>query len=181
MQPFIVVSDPRSHHRRCGLDPTAVSPAPPFSQVFAFDPSRERRVRAVAPRTQRCPRSGEAVPWGFSAADAWKMASRYTWGSCDRATRGHFCLSLPQVRLLMFLLIGGYFAIKISAVSRVSVRFSTVASPSRVKYADGPSTTPHGSDNCKEWSKRLLRTAPSSTGRGHCRVTPLSRRCRVLW
>src|ERR1700738_2668545 len=42
---FIVVSDPRSHHRRCGLDPTAVSPAPPFSQVFAFDPSRERRVR----------------------------------------------------------------------------------------------------------------------------------------
>jgi hypothetical protein len=91
----IVVSDPRSHHRRCGLDPTAVSPAPPFSQVFAFDPSRERRVRAMAPRTQRCPRSGEAVPWGFSAGDAWKMASRYTWGSCDRATRGHFCLSPP--------------------------------------------------------------------------------------
>jgi len=91
----IVVSDPRSHHRRCGLDPTAVSPAPPFSQVFAFDRSRERRGRAMAPRTQRCPRSGEAVPGGFSAADAWKMVSRYTWGSRDRATRGHFCLSLP--------------------------------------------------------------------------------------
>ena len=95
MQPFRCLSDPRSHHRRCGLDPTAVSPAPPFSQVFAFDRSRQRRVRAMAPRTQRCPRSGEAVPWGFSAADAWKMASRYTWGSCDRATRGHFCLSPP--------------------------------------------------------------------------------------
>jgi hypothetical protein len=52
-----------------------------------------------------CPRSGEAVPWGFSAADAWKMVSRYTWESCDRATRGHFCLSLPQVRLLLLLLI----------------------------------------------------------------------------
>ena len=105
MQPFHCLSDPRSHHRRCGLDPTAVSPAPPFSQVFAFDRARERCVRAMAPRTQRCPRSGEAVPWGFSAADAWKMASRYTWGSCDRTTTGHFCLSLPQVRLLMLLLI----------------------------------------------------------------------------
>lgn len=91
----IVVSDPRSHHRRCGLDRTAVSPAPPFSQVFAFDRSRDRSVRAMAPRTQRCPRSGEAVSWDFSAADAWKMVSRYTWGSCDRATRGHFCLSPP--------------------------------------------------------------------------------------
>jgi hypothetical protein len=153
---FIVVSDPRSHHRRCGLDPTAVSPAPPFSQVFAFDPSRERRVRAVAPRTQRCPRSGEAVPWGFSAADAWKMASRYTWGSCDRATRGHFCLSLPQVRLLMLLLIGGYFAIKIGAVSRVRCGSRRWICRPRVKYADGPSTTPHGPDNCKEWSNVCL-------------------------
>src|SRR5437870_7784878 len=36
---------------RCGLDPTAVSPAPPFSQVFAFDRSLERRVRAMAPWT----------------------------------------------------------------------------------------------------------------------------------
>ena len=95
MQPFHCLSDPRSHHRRCGLDPTAVSPAPPFSQVFAFDRARERCVRAMAPRTQRCPRSGEAVPWGFSAADAWKMVSRYTWGSCDRTTTGHFCLSPP--------------------------------------------------------------------------------------
>ena len=75
------------------LDPTAVSPAPPFSQVFAFDRS-QRRERAMAPR-RRVPWSGEAVPWGFSAADAWKMVSRYTWGSCDRATRGHFCLSPP--------------------------------------------------------------------------------------
>jgi hypothetical protein len=70
-----------------------------------FDRSRERRVRAMASRTQSCPRSGETVPWGFSPADAWKMASRYTWGSCDRTTTGHFCLSLPQVRLLMLLLI----------------------------------------------------------------------------
>ena len=36
-------------------------------------------------------------------------------------------------------------------------------------------------DNCKEWSKRLPRRAPSSIGRGHCRITPLSRRCQVLW
>ena len=92
-----------------------------------------------------------------------------------------FAYPLPQVRLLMLLLIGGYFARKIGAVSRVSVRFLTVDLPPRVKYADGPSTTSHGLDNCKEWSKRLLRRAPSSTGRGHCRVTPLSRRCRALW
>jgi hypothetical protein len=45
MQPLHCLFDPRSHHRRCGLDPTAVSPAPPFSQVFAFDRSRERRAR----------------------------------------------------------------------------------------------------------------------------------------
>jgi hypothetical protein len=172
MQPFIVVSDPRSHHRRCGLDPTAVSPAPPFSQVFAFDPPRERRVRAVAARQSL----------GASQLRMLGKWRRDTHGDHAIALREViFAYSLPQVRLLMLLLIGGYFAIKISAVSRVSVRFLTVASPSRVKYADGPSTTPHGSDNCKEWSKRLLRTAPSSTGRGHCRVTPLSRRCRVLW
>jgi len=92
-----------------------------------------------------------------------------------------FAYHLPQVRLLMLLLIGGYFARKIGAVSRVSVRFLTVDSPSRVKYADGPSTTSYGLDNCKEWSKRLLRRAPSSTARGHCRLTPSSRRCRALW
>jgi hypothetical protein len=92
-----------------------------------------------------------------------------------------FAYPLPQVRLLMLLLIGGYFARKIGAVSRVSVRFLTVDSPSRVKYADGPSTTSYGLDNCKEWSKRLLRRAPSSTARGHCRLTPSSRRCRALW
>ena len=45
----IVVSDPRSHHRRCGVDPTTVSPAPPLSPSslrnlgYAFDRSRERR------------------------------------------------------------------------------------------------------------------------------------------
>jgi hypothetical protein len=60
---------------------------------------------AMASRTQRCPRSGETLPWGFSAADAWKMMSRYTWGSYDRTTTGHFCLSVPEVRLLMLLLI----------------------------------------------------------------------------
>jgi len=173
MQPFHCLSDPRSHHRRCGLDPTAVSPAPPFSQVFAFDRSRERRVRAMSPRTQRCPRSGEAVPWGFSAADAWKLVSRYMGIMRSRYERSFW----PS----MLLPIGGYFARNIGAVSRVSVRFLTVDVPPRVKYAGGPSTTPHGPDNCKEWSKRLLRTAPSSTGRGHCQVTPLSRRCRALW
>jgi hypothetical protein len=62
-------------------------------------------ARAMASRTQSCPRSRETLPWGFSAADAWKMMSRYTWGSYDRTTTGHFCLSLPQVRLLMLLLI----------------------------------------------------------------------------
>ena len=58
------------------------SAVPPSLQnlAYAFDHFRERRVRAMPPRTQRCPRSGQAVPWGFSAADAWKMVSRYTWG-----------------------------------------------------------------------------------------------------
>jgi hypothetical protein len=84
-----------------------------------------------------------------------------------------FAYPLPQVPLLMLLVIGGYFARKVGAVSRVSVRFLTVDSPSRVNYADGPSTTAYGLDNCKESSKRLLRRAPSSTGREHCRVNAI--------
>jgi hypothetical protein len=55
----IVVSHPRSHDRRCGVDPTTVSPAPPLSPsspqnlAYAFDRSRERREGTVAPRAQR--------------------------------------------------------------------------------------------------------------------------------
>jgi hypothetical protein len=111
-------------------------------------------------------------------------------GKCRRDTHGDhaialreviFAYPLPQVRLLMLLLIGGYLARKIGAVSRVSVRFLTVDSPSRAKYAAGPSTTSYGLDNLQRVVERLLRRAPSSTARGHCRLTPLSRRCRALW
>jgi hypothetical protein len=179
MQPFHCLSDPRSHHRRCGLDPTAVSPAPSFSQVFAFDRPRERRVRAVAPKDAEVPSKRRGSPLGLLSCGCLENGVAIHMGI---ATRGHFCLSPPAGSFaLMLLLIGGYFARKIGAVSRVSVRFLTVDSPSRVKYADRPSTTSYGLDNCKEWSKRLLRRAPSSTGRGHCRLTPLSRRCRALW
>jgi hypothetical protein len=96
----IVVSDPRSHHRRCGLDPTAVSPAPPFSQVFKTLPTR-----STAPANVACARwlqgrrsDLEAARHSRGASQLrmlGKMVSRYTWGSCDRATRGHFCLSPP--------------------------------------------------------------------------------------
>jgi hypothetical protein len=101
------------------------------------------------------------------------MRSRYERSFCPSRPVGSFAYAFAERR--------GYFARNIGAVSRVSVRFLTVDVPPRVKYTDGPSTTPHGLDNCKEWSKRLPRRAPSSIGRGHCRVTPLSRRCRVLW
>ena len=54
--------------------------------------------------------SGEAVLCGFWAPDALKKWSRGpTWGSCDRASEVIFAYPLPQVRLLMLLLIGGYF------------------------------------------------------------------------
>jgi hypothetical protein len=55
----IVVSHPRSHDRRCGVDPTTVPPAPPLSPsspqnlAYAFERSRERRGGTVAPRAQR--------------------------------------------------------------------------------------------------------------------------------
>jgi hypothetical protein len=91
----IVVSDPRSHHRRWGLDPTAChrlrrSPKSSRSTAHAnVACARWLQGRKGALEAAR------QVPRGFSAADAWKMVSRYTWGSCDRATRGHFCLSPP--------------------------------------------------------------------------------------
>ena len=181
----IVVSDPRSHHRRCGLDPTAVSPAPPFSQVFKTLPMRSTAhanvAGAMAPRTQRCPRSGEAVPWGFSAADAWKMVSRYTWGSCDRATRGHFCLSPPA----------GSFAYAFADRRLLcskhwcsQPRFGAVldggfAAARQIRWRAVHNST--GSTTAKSGRNVCLGERRPRPRRGHCRVTPLSRRCRALW
>lgn len=104
--------------------------------------------------------SGEAVPCGYSAAAALKKWGRGTHGDHAIALREViFAYPLPQVRLLMLLLIGGYFARKIGAVSRVSVRFLTVDSPSRVKYAAGPSTTSYGLDNLQ----RVVETSASES------------------
>src|SRR5712671_7159378 len=126
MQPFHCLSDPRSHHRRCGLDPTAVSPAPPFSQVFAFDPSRERRVRGWL-QGRRGALEAARQSLGASQLRMLGKWRRDTHGDHAIALREViFAYPLPQVRLLMLLLIGGYFARKIGAVSRVSVRFLTV-------------------------------------------------------
>src|SRR5438046_7500005 len=107
MQPFHCLSDPRSHHRRCGLDPTAVSPAPPFSQVFAFDRSRERRVRAMAPWTQRRPRRGEGSPLGLLscgclengvAIDMGIMRSRYERSFLPIPSPGSFAYAFANRR-----------------------------------------------------------------------------------
>ena len=150
----IVVSDPRSHHRRCGLDPTAVSPAPPFSQVFKTLPTRSTAHANVAcARWLQGRRNALEAARQFLGASQLRMLGKWcrdTYGDNAIALREViFAYPLPQVRLLMLLLIGGYFARKIGSASRVSVRFSTVDSPSRVKYADGPSTTSYGLDNCK--------------------------------
>jgi hypothetical protein len=140
-----------------------------------------RTSRAMAPNAE-VPSKRRGSPLGLLSCGCLEigvaihmgiMRSRYERSFCPSRPVGSFAYAFAERR--------GYFARNIGAVSRVSVRFLTVDVPPRVKYADGPSTTPHGLDNCKEWSKRLPRRAPSSIGRGHCRVTPLSRRCRVLW
>jgi hypothetical protein len=88
-----------------------------------------------------------------------KMGSRYAWGSCDRATRGHFCLSPPA----------GSFAYAFADRRLLcskdwcgEPRFGAVLevdSPSRVKYAAGPSTTSYGLDNLQ----RVVETSASES------------------
>jgi hypothetical protein len=88
-----------------------------------------------------------------------KMEPRYTWDSCDRATRGHFCLSPPA----------GSFAYAFADRRLLcskdwcgEPRFGAVLDgdlPSRVKYAAGPSTTSYGLDNLQ----RVVETSASES------------------
>jgi hypothetical protein len=91
----IVLSDCRSHHRRCGVDPATVVTGSAVLPSSFHNPCLN--VRPLT-RTSRAHDGSEEAGWppcGFSAADAWKMASQYTWGSCDRAARGHLRPSPP--------------------------------------------------------------------------------------
>src|SRR5690242_12084757 len=125
----------------------------------------------MPPRTQRCPRSGQAVPWVLScgclengvAMHMEIMPSRYERSFLPIPSRRFVCLAL---------LIGGYFGRNIGAVSR----FGALSDGS---FAAAHSF--HGLDNSKEWSETSFGGPPSSTGREHCRVTASSRRCRALW
>ncbi len=125
----IVVSDPRSHHRRCGLDPTAVSPAPPSP----------KSSRSTAHANVACARWLQGRRGALEAARQSLGASQLRMlGKWCRDTHGDhaialreviFAYPLPQVRLLMLFPIGGYFARNIGSVSLVSVRFLTVDLP----------------------------------------------------
>src|SRR5580693_6180997 len=105
MQPFHCLSDPRSHHRRCGLDPTAVSPAPPFSQVFAFDRSRERSDRAMAPITQRVPSKRRGSPLGLLSCGCLENGVAIHMGIMRSRYERSFLPIPPAGSLLLLLLI----------------------------------------------------------------------------
>jgi hypothetical protein len=96
----IVVSHPRSHDRRCGVDPTTVPPAPPLSPsspqnlAYAFERSRERRGGTVAPRAQRT-LGAARPPLGLLSCGCLEDGVTIHMGSSDRATRGHLRPSLP--------------------------------------------------------------------------------------
>ena len=108
----IVVSDPRFHNRRCGLDPTAVSPAPPFSQVFKTLPMRstahanvardgskdaevlsERRGSPLGLLSCGCLESGVAIHMGI-------MRSRYERLFLLSPPAGSFAYAFADRRLL---------------------------------------------------------------------------------
>jgi hypothetical protein len=146
----IVVSDPRSHHRRCGLEPdrrvtgSAVLPSLRVRPLTRTSRARDGSKDAEVPWKRR------GSPLGLLSCGCRETASVHMGIMRSRYERSFFPIPSRRFVCLCFCPIGGYFARKIGAVIRVSVRFLTVDSPSRVKYADGPSTTPHGLDNCKE-------------------------------
>src|SRR5690349_24989862 len=93
--------------RRCGLDATAVSPAPPFSQIFTTLPTRSTAHANVA-----CARCLQGRRGALEAARQSLGASQpRILGKWCRDTHGDnaialreviFAYPLPQVRLLSF-------------------------------------------------------------------------------
>ena len=126
-------------------------------QVLKTLPTRSNAHANVAGarwlQGRRAPSERPGHPWGFSAADAWKMASRYTWGSSDRATRGHLRPSLPV----------GSFAYAFTDRRLLcskhwcsQPRFGAVldggfAAARQIRWRATHNL--HGLDNSKEWSK----------------------------
>ena len=165
----IVVSYPRSHHRRCGLDPTgrvtgsAVLPSlrvrPRTRTARARDASKDAEVpskRGGSPLgllSCGCLENGSQIHMGI-------MRSRYERSFLPISSRRFVCFAFAHRHLLC------------SKDWCSQTRFRAVldggfAGARQIRC--GPFLTSYGLDNCK---RRLLRRAPSSIARGHCRSTP---------
>jgi hypothetical protein len=186
----IVVSDPRFHHRRGGVNCPPCQRLSPFplksskSFILRVRPLTRTLGDTMAPRVQRRSVLLRFVvpPLGASRL---RMASPYTWGSFNRATRGHsrppcqagsFPNAFTGRRLIC--LKHWYSQLRLGAVLDRGFGFGFSAARQRrrlvVHYFSGSTTA-------KEWSKRPLRSAPSSSRREPLSGNASVVGCRASW
>jgi hypothetical protein len=96
-----LLSDPRFHNRRCGVDLTTVLPAPRSPPKVLKIPCSARSTAhaSVAQCPSERPVRFVVAPLGLLGCGCLEGGvAQYTWGSCNRATRGHSRCPVPQAR-----------------------------------------------------------------------------------